>query len=76
MRGEIERPMPHLTSRGHLTGRPRGCTEEGSGRKGGEEMEGGEEGTMDGQFQGTGLGQEWEMPLPVLKPNVRLRFEA
>ena len=49
MRGEIKRSMPHVKSRGHLTGSPRDCTEERSGRKGGEEMEGGEEGTVDGQ---------------------------
>ena len=76
MRGEIERAMPHLTRRGHLPGSSRGGTEERSGWKGGEEMEGGEEGTVDGQPQGTRLGQEWELPLPVLKPNVRLIFEA
>ena len=49
MRGEIERAMPHLTRRGHLPGSSRGGTEERSGWKGGEEMEGGEEGTVDGQ---------------------------
>ena len=76
MHGEIERSMPHLKSRGHLTGSPTGCTEERSGRKGGEEMEGGGEGTVDGQPQGTKLGQEWQRSLSLLKPNLRLSFEA
>ena len=77
MRGEIKRSMPHVKSRGHLTGSPRGSTEERSGWKGGEEMEGGEEGTIDGQPLKTGLGQEWQMPLPLLShyrsQNVLLR---
>ena len=64
------------TCRGHISGCQSDCTQERNCRNDVEEMDRGEEGTMDGQSQGTRLGQEWEMPLPVLKPNVRLRFEA
>ena len=76
MRSQIKRAMPHLTSRGHLSSCQRCCTEERSGRKDGEEMEGGEKGTMDGQPQGTGLGQEWKMPLLVLSLDVWPSYEA
>ena len=43
------------------------CGQEAGGhRKTGETVEGGEEGTVDGQPEGAGLGQEWQMPLPLL----------
>ena len=58
--------MLDFKSRSGFTGRQRGCQEAGCSRAAGEAVEGGEEGTVDGQPEGAGLGQEWQMPLPLL----------
>ena len=58
--------MSDLASRGGLASCQRRSQEAGGNRTVGEAVEGGEEGTVDGQPEGAGLGQEWQMPLPLL----------
>ena len=59
--------MSDLASRGGLASCQRRSQEAGGNSTFGEAVEGGEEGTVDGQSEGAGLGQEWQMPLPLLK---------
>ena len=59
--------MLDLASRSHLPSGQGSGPEERGAREGGEAVEGGEEGPVDGQPEGAGLGQEWKMPLPILE---------
>ena len=58
--------MFDLSSWSDLTSGQRSGSEAGGAGTGREAVEGGEEGSVDGQPEGTGLGQEWKMPLPLL----------
>ena len=55
-----------LPSWSDLASGQRSGSEAGGAGTGREAVEGGEEGPVDGQPEGTGLGQEWKMPLPLL----------
>ena len=59
--------MFDLKSRGYLSSGQRSSPEEGGAGAGREAVEGGEEGPVVGQPEGTGLSQEWQMPLPILE---------
>ena len=58
--------MLDFSGRSDLTGGQRSGSEAGGAGTGREAVEGGEEGPVDGQPEGAGLGQEWKMPLSLL----------
>ena len=64
--GPLKRTMFDLPGRSDLASGQRSGSEAGGAGTGREAVEGGEEGPVDGQPEGTGLGQEWKMPLPLL----------
>ena len=66
LRGPLKRTVFDLPSWSDLASGQRSGSEAGGSGTGREAVEGGEEGPVDGQPEGTGLGQEWKMPLPLL----------
>ena len=70
MYSESTSPVPHIEGGGHCFTGKGGSTEEGGGRQDGEVDERGEEGSVDGNAERTGVGEKREVPWVLVEDGI------